>query len=210
MYGCLRGLEPTLRQAQAEKRTWFYADNGYLKPGHYGGYYRITRNAYQIDGRGESDGKRATKLGITLKPWRRDGRHVLFCPISPTWGAINGVDPVKFSADTLQLLRRLTDRPLKVRAKNSGQALASDLKNAWCLVTYSSNAAVEALIAGIPVFCRGTCAASAMSSSLEFIDTPAMQERENWLGVLADNQWTLEEMRKGTAWEMLQQKAGSS
>ena len=42
MYGCLRGLKPTLDHARAEGRTWYYADNGYFRPGK-SGYFRITK-----------------------------------------------------------------------------------------------------------------------------------------------------------------------
>ncbi|KKK87688.1 hypothetical protein LCGC14_2750750, partial [marine sediment metagenome] len=36
--------------------------------------------------------------------------------------------------------------------------LADDLAEAWCLVTYVSNAAVDAICAGVPAIVTGACA----------------------------------------------------
>lgn len=203
MYGQLRGLAPTLIEAKRDKRTWLYADNGYLQSGHFDGYYRVTRNAYQIDGSGSSDGARFRNLLIPVHPWRRDGKHILLCPPSNIWADLMGIDCDLFVKRTTAKLKNLTDRPIVLRNKSAKTPLAADLIDAWALVTYSSNSAVEAAIAGIPVICLGRCAASAISSKLEEIENPMLFKRENWLGVLADNQWTLNEMRDGTCWRAL-------
>ena len=71
MYGCLRGLLPTLNQAQAEGRTWWYMDNGYFRPGHFAGYYRVTRNAMQHDGTGNVSSERWERLGLNIAPWKK-------------------------------------------------------------------------------------------------------------------------------------------
>lgn len=206
MYGCLRGLEPTLRQAQKEGRNWYYIDNGYINPGHFDGYFRVTRCNYQIDGRGVSNGQRLSRLPLHVKPWRTDGRHIVFCPPSPTWCDIVGLDLKAFMKNTHAALRARTRRPIVVRAKPTEQALAADLVNAWCLLTYSSNAAVEAAIAGIPVVCLGHCAAYAIGGTIDEIEAPPMPPRAGWLGVLADNQWNLDEMRDGTCWDQLREQ----
>lgn len=207
MYGCLRGLLPTLRQAQAAGRDWYYADNGYMRPGHFVGYYRITRNAAQHDGQGETDGKRFAALGIELAPWRASGSHIVVCPPSVAWAQTIGLDLFAWMRKTELALRSVTDRPLIWRSKQAGEPLAHVLRNAWALVTYSSNAAVDALIAGVPVICTAPCAARSMSGPIEEVEWPWMRDRERFLGVLADNQFSLLEMRDGTAWDCV--KAGS-
>lgn len=203
MYGCLRGLGPTLRQAQAENRDWYYIDNGYIKAGHFDGYFRVTRNNYQINGTGKSYGWRYARLGINAKPWRADGKHIIFCPPSEVWCGIIGIDREAFIADALYKIKINTSRKIITRAKGSQRALALDLTDAWCLVTYSSNAAVEAAISGIPVICLGRCAASAISGAINEIESPPTPDRANWLGVIADNQFTLAEMRDGTCWRQI-------
>lgn len=206
MYGMLRGLEPTLRQAQAEGRTWYYADRGYLRASRgedYSGYFRVTRNDYQIDGYGLSDGERFRALGIIPAPWREDGKYIVFCPPSETWCRLMGIDLQQFTGHTLYRIKALTDRKVTVRNKFSIRTLAMDLLDCWCLVTYSSNVAVEAALAGVPVICLGRCAATAISGTLDDIHDPPRPDRENWLGVLADSQWQLSEMRSGLCWRML-------
>ena len=217
MYGCLRGLLPTLRQAQAKTDIypWFYGDNGYVKRGHYHGYYRVTRNAYQHDGRGEADEGRWRSLGLDIKPWRKGGKHIVVCPPSRLWGALMGFSADVWLDQTLKKLGEHTDRPIRVRMKMSWEQvkkptapLEEDLADAWMLVTHSSNAAVEAVLYGVPVICTESCAAQIMGrTSIADVESPVYpDDRLRWASVLASNQWTLDEMRDGTCWRML--KAG--
>jgi hypothetical protein len=232
MYGALRGLLPTLRQAQREGRNWFYADNGYFLPGKTEqNYFRITKNALQHDGSGRAttDGKwRATRLGITLKPWRKSGGHIVVCPPGHLFGATFGFSADAWIEKTVETLKQHTDREIRFRMKTSWNdakpvdiirrstgkpktsvttPLSEEIRDAWALVTHSSNAAVEAVVAGIPVFCTEPCGASAMGlSDLSKIESPRTDgDRENWVGVIAANQWMLAEMRNGKAWRDLNQ-----
>jgi hypothetical protein len=83
--------------------------------------------------------------------------------------------------------------------------LAHALRDCWALVTWSSAAANEALLAGVPVFTAGTCAASSMGmADLTRIETPVYPDgRSGWAAALAGRQWTLDEMRLGMAWHAL-------
>lgn len=233
MYGALRGLLPTLRQARREQRNWFYGDNGYMLPGKdESSYFRITRNALQIDGSGpipDSGTDRWKQLGLSLKPWRKTGSHIVVCPPGRLFGATFGFSADEWLEQTLETLRQHTDREIRVRAKvswNDAKApdivslkgvsktsvpkpLADDLADAWALVTRSSNAAVEALLAGVPVFATEPCGSSAMGlADLTKIEAPRTDgDREHWAAVLSCNQWTLPEMRDGTCWKMLNEAA---
>jgi len=215
MYGCLRGLLPTLLQAQQLGRTWWYADNGYFRRGHYDGYYRVTKNAFQHDGRGEGNSDRFDALDIPIQPWKKNGQHVVVCPPSRLWASLNRFDADAWLKNTIKVLKAHTDRNLVARVKmswsdvkSSSVSLHVDLQNAWALVTHSSNAAVEALIAGIPVFCTDPCAAQCMGlTDITKIETPIYpDDRVRWASVLANNQWTLDEMSNGLCWEMLKEQ----
>ena len=209
--GCLRGLKPTLEQAQAEKRTWLYADNGYFRPGK-SGHFRITRNALQHDGTGNAPPERWERLGLEIKPWRKDGSHILVCPPDETYGQLWGLDHRKWLQDVRGVLERATDRQVVVRhrskAGSATEPFAAALQGAWALVTCTSNAAVEALLAGVPVFCTRPCAAYMMGTPvLAEIEYPAMpDDRERWAWNLAAAQWTLLEMADGTCWRDLQKR----
>ena len=209
LYGALRGLMPTLKQAQNEKRDWLYCDNGYFRPGK-NGYFRVTRDALQHDGSGDASPARWEWLGLEIKPWRKDGDHILICPPDEIYGQLWGLDHVKWLQDVLATLRSATDRRVVVRdrskARSATEPFAKALQGAWALVTCSSNAAVEALLAGVPVFCTRPCAAYTMGRpNVAEIETPALPaDRERWARVLAANQWTVLELRDGTCWRELQ------
>jgi len=59
------------------------------------------------------------------------------------------------------------------------------------------------LLAGVPVIVSDRCAAFRLSGSFQAIEYLPRPTRETWAGVLADNQWTLNEMRSGEAWAKL-------
>jgi hypothetical protein len=203
-YGILRGAGPLLHKAIQLGRDWFYIDNGYLKPGHYDGYYRVTKNAYQHRGEGKGDFDRLRWLGVTVAPWRKDGGHVVVCPPGEVYCRHHGMSAAGWLQDTLTVLSANTDREIRVRKKGSTEPLAEDLKGAHALVTHASNTAVDAIVAGVPAFVTGASPARAMGNMmLREIERPVYGERMEWLAVLAANQWTLDEMRQGTAWRAL-------
>ena len=193
----------SLLAARKAGDDWYYGDHAYFGRNE---YYRITRNAFQHDGCGEPDYSRLVPL-VWPHPWRRDGRHVLVCPPDNKIAPLMGFDEAAWLIDVQQRLHNNTDRTIKVRTRDQADAhpLERDLDGAWALVTWGSNAAVEALVAGVPVFCTGDCAASRMGRSdpinIEYPFYP--DDRDEWAAVLAANQWTLDEIASGMAWEVL-------
>lgn len=206
-YGFLRGLLPTLKQARMEHREWVYIDRGYFKATYgvdHSGPFRVTRNAWQHDGKGAADAARWQKLGLEIAPWQRDGTHVLVCPPGDVFTkAVGGFAATAWLNKTLMALSSATKRPVRIRLKSDAtvKPLAEDLRGAHALVTYMSNTAVEALLAGVPVFCTGPSAAQSMGkANVAEIETPVYRDdRERWAEVLAANQWTLDELRAGVA-----------
>lgn len=210
MYGALRGLLPTLQKAQRQGRTWYYADNAYMRKEY--GYFRITKNALQHDGAGKFHPRKWRDLHLTIKPWRKTGSHIIVAPPDPIYGELWGMDPIGWLSDAVMALRTHTDRPIEIRRKILSQLapgtppLAEHLKDAWALVTYTSNVAVDALLAGVPVFCSAPCASYRMGTpDFSRIEHPVMpDDREQWAAALAANQWTIKEMRSGICWRELQ------
>ena len=50
-YGILRGMEDVFPECDRIKKPWFNVDNGYFKPNHYDGYYRVSfKNTQQTLG----------------------------------------------------------------------------------------------------------------------------------------------------------------
>jgi hypothetical protein len=75
------------------------------------------------------------------------------------------------------------------------------------MVTFNSIAAVESLIYGKPVFTMGPNAAQPLSNTnltqIEDPFIPSLDEVHNLLCNLAYQQFTVQEMKDGTAWDML-------
>ena len=198
------------RQAKAEgvSRTFLYCDNSYFDSTRQT-YFRITRGRLQHTGYGTSDGERFRALGIEIAPWRVAGDHVVICPQSEHFmRAIVGFKG-DWLRETVAALSEITERPLRIRHWNrdktkAAAGLGADLEGAYALVTWSSAAAVTALLAGVPVIVGGDCAAAPVAGRTVFkLEKLPRKPREEWCGVLADNQWTIAEMADGTAWRAL-------
>lgn len=216
------GIEHLLRLAIAEKREWFYGDNSFFDCSR-GRYFRFSRNAIQYSppargGEARSAGvvgapssidhARLKALGINIAPWKKDGRHIVVVEQSEHF--LNLVGAKAWLPRALLAIKHCTDRPIRLRTWQRDKASAAaglrhDLKGARALVTHMSAAANEALIAGIPVFVSGLCAATPMASgALDQIETPRYPDgREDWAAGLAGMQWTLDELRSGAAWRVL-------
>lgn len=202
MFGS-RQLWSVLEQARREGRDWYYGDHGYF--GRFV-YFRVTKNAFQHTGRGKADPSRFLAFNIPIKDWRKTGSHILLCPPDPHWSKLMGIDYDGWRVNTLAAIQKYTDRPVVIRERTvRGRPLADDLQDCWAMVTYMSNAAVESVLAGVPVFCLGQCAGLTMGSAdLSRIEKPRMPRgRLQWASVLAANQWTLSEMADGLCWRSI-------
>lgn len=189
-YGVRPGWAHLWEQAKAERRDWIYVDNAYFDCCR-DVYYRVTKNAIQHDGLGASDGARFRALGIDIKPMREGGDYDLICQQSDEFMRVVANDPG--FVDRVALRLREMGHEVVIRRKGEKRPLADDLKGARRLWTWSSAAAVTALIEGVPVTTMGPCCAHSCRPD----------DRERWAGVLADNQWSLSEIRSGLAWRAL-------
>jgi hypothetical protein len=172
--------------------------------------YRIERNAYWPPMLiGEHTMDRATAMGVKLKPWQTEGSHVLLCLPGPMAGADFGVNMRRWNVGIIERVRAATDRRLVIRVKADRETkpLEEDLQGAWCVVTHSSTSAVTAVIEGIPVFCKPTCAAAAVGRTDLDIENPVYPEREAWIAALAHRQFSREEIGNGTAWARIRERA---
>lgn len=200
-YGVKAGNHAAWREAQAGVRDWYFIDNSYFDTVR-GTQFRVTKNRLQHTGwDDETTGERFAKLGLEIQPWQwnHDG-HIVIVEQSP--------DHMNFVLTPKQretynrgvgLFERMRDRKLVHRAWSADkpaiqQTLARDLEGCWILYTHTSAAAVTATLAGIRT---GTAPENA-AWGVGYHD-----KREQWAGVLADNQFTIDELKDGTAWRKL-------
>lgn len=193
------------REVLASGRDYYYCDNSYFDSARQE-CFRVTKNGLQHHGYGRSDGKRFRALGVEIKPWRAVGEHIVVCPQSEPFMRTMARYEGNWESEIAARLAAVTSRTLRVRSwsANKGKlaaTLGQDLEGAHALVTWSSAAAITAVLAGVPVIVEGEdCAARRLSGVIDQIESLPTPERENWAGVLADNQWTPEELTNGTAW----------
>lgn len=195
-YGILRGCGDLIKECRWTGREFLHVDHGYFRRGYYDGYFRVSKNGLQELQDSFSNGQRWQDLDLPVRPWKRSGRHIVVCPISGYLGEFLGIDPEKWTSAIVREISLHTDRPIIVKHKD-GEPLSKALEDAWCLVTHSSNAAVDAIVSGTPAVVMGNSAASAVSWTLKDIEAPFWPERQEWCENLADNQFTLDEMRRG-------------
>lgn len=206
-YGISESNEGVWRQSKFG--PFYYADNAFFDAVR-GKFFRVGKNRLQHPGIGSSDGSRFKALGLELKPWRTRGTHILVTPQSDHFMRVAVGYRGSWVDDTVAAIRRYTDRPIVVREWQRdkvklAQQLPEALKDCWALVTHSSGSAITALLSGIPVVTTAQCVISPMSGRIEDIDDlPLPEDREEWAAVVADQQWTLDEMREGLAWKALQ------
>lgn len=202
---------PLFRQAQAEGRDWIWGDHGYfgdvrnLRKR----FFRITKNNYQHDGRGNATPDRYELLiRRPVEPWRKGGRHILVCPNSAVYFGLHGLNVDEWLIDVRRQLAAVTDRPIKIRWKVNATPIADDLEDCWAVVVYSSSSAIDGLIAGVPCVTLAPFAATARMglTDVSEIECPYYpDDREQFVWNLAHQQWLMQEIFDGTAWRALQE-----
>lgn len=164
---------------------------------------------------------RFEKLKLQVKPWRRSGLQVLFAGSSEKYHAFYDLEgPTEYARKIVTRLNELTDRPIYYRPKPSWKnavpvggsyfsdpksPLESVLSNAHCIVTHGSNICFEAMLEGIPSIVLGEAIAQHISSTeLEDVESPHLAKRERLLAALGYHQWTMDEMKSGECWQMVE------
>jgi hypothetical protein len=212
-YGVRPAVAHLWEQAKREGRDWYYIDNAYFDVARER-YFRVTKNALQCSGAGTVPVDmewRFGALGLQVQPWRQFGGHIVICPQSDEFMKVVAGWTGGWLDQIRAELRTLTPRRLVVREKGKGRPLAADLIDAWALVTHSSAAANEAVLAGVPAFVTGRCATGPVSMNQGIRSFRRIEERpwgfdarRVWGEILARSQWTLDEITKGDAWKALQ------
>ena len=195
-----------MREIRAAGMPYIFYDRAYFGGGPHSDRLRITRGAYQKHAieRGRWDNRlssRAAALGVELDPWRASGSHILLVPPGEAIRALFGLGD--WEAETLARLKACTDRPVRVSRKPDPVPLSIRLRDCHCVVTWTSNVAVEAICAGVPAVCAFWSAAGPVAGNLDeleaYIERPLKPEREAWAESLAWGQFNLDEIRSGFA-----------
>jgi len=213
------------------KQEWWYVDTGYLtkqitrypepKINDYDKtYFRICKGNVHTIRCKVGDGSRLNQLrskGIDaeFKGWKTGvTKHILLCPSSPTLTYhINGISQEEWIEQVTNELKKHTDRPIKLRNKPRpnnefwNTNIEDDLKDAHCVVTNMSLSAIDGILNMTPAFTHQRHVCSFITSrdirKIEKPMKPGRKTMEEWLKMVADNQFTIDEIEKGIAYETL-------
>ena len=183
----------------------------------------INRDAFFGDGGNNSS--RARRLGLELKPWRKDGEHILICgqhdksqqwqnmPSMSTW-VMNTIEeiqkytkrPILFRPHPRCTLPHIEHEYTNVRRQDpryiNGTYDDFDMgfDNIWATVSYSSNPGIHSIIEGVPAFVSPSSLAYDVANDIDFlqdIENPIMPDRTQWLNDYAHTEYTVEEISQG-------------
>lgn len=184
--------------------NFYYTDKAYFDRSN---YFRITKNALQLNNFVDFNSARFESFKIPILP-RRYGSKILICPQSETFFKLNGLSREDWLNNTIQEIRQYSDRPIEIRYKertNTEAAFSEALNDIHCVVVYTSVAGVQSVLSGVPSFSTHDCAARYFSSGpLANIESPFIPDNIYELAcALANNQWTIDEIRQGLPHESL-------
>lgn len=201
--------EQKIIHCMREKLPFFHMDHAYFKRGYEHGNFRVNFGHFHQTRTLDLPEDRSGLARKRLEEWKQGRDVVVIVPserICMILSALQGrfVGPKDWCRATEEELKKHTDRPI-VR-KEKGGSILDVLRNAHAVVSLSSVAEVEAAVRGIPVFTSWDSPACQVSEKdLSKIETPIYPEREGWLRTLSYSQFTLEEMRNGTAASILKE-----
>jgi hypothetical protein len=173
------------------------------------------------------------RLGIDLKPWKKDGRYILICCQRDGGWSMNNQPLMPWLIKTIKDIQKCTQKPIMVRFhpgdKNvlnhkrdlvryrlqnviisHSANIMDDFKTASAVVNHNSSPGVVAAIEGIPVFLtdsNNSQAKDVAHSIFSYIENPRDFDRESWIHRMAQMHWTLDELKDGSAWRHLRKWA---
>jgi hypothetical protein len=175
--------------------------------------------------------KISKNLNLTLKDYRTTGDHILLCLQRNGGWSMGNVDIQDWAVNTINTIRRFTDRPIVVRLHpgdktsrtiiqpgnpncrikfskavrlSSNINLIDDLKNCWAAVNYNSSPVVGAAIEGVPIFVMDPAksqCAEIANTNLSQIENPLMPDRQPWVERLSMFHWNFDELKSGECWQ---------
>lgn len=188
-YGILRGMESVFRRS----RNYIHLDRGYTNPGHYSGNYRVSRNGTQQVGFWPDP----VPHDVELKKWRGfdHTKPVLVCP------------PTEVVDAFFQLGAWTEHWPDNRVIRHKGDTTPINFHDYNYVLTFNSGVGWQAIAAGIP--CVSDSTYSMVGSFFKNIPLAELSEkqyidREKMFGCMKACDLTLQEIREGNLWPLMQ------
>jgi len=223
-----------IKECERLGEEWWYVDTGYFteqiirypKPeihNYARTYFRIIRGGIHTGGGvyiPESTRLKELQDKAIVGPfqgWSKSRNKVLVCPSSPTVTFhINGISQQEWIDQVVAQLKEHTDREIVVRNKPRpgnqwfGTDIKDELKDAHALVTNMSLSAIDAIMNMVPAFTHQRNVASQVTSrdirKIEKPFKPGVKTMREWMMVMSEHQFTLNEIGSGVAYEALKRQ----
>ena len=224
-----------IAQVKEKGEEWWYIDVGYITDQitryptpsinkYDTTYFRIVKGNIHIVGGKPGDGSRHGKLiheGIDaeFKGWNTgECKHILLAPSSPTLcNYMHGFSQEDWIKSTTIGIQSRTNRPIIMRNKPRpnnewwNTDIKDELKDCHTLVTNMSLSAVDAVLNKVPVITHQNNVCYPLSADMKEIDRvkrriPPREIVTMWLRTVANNQFTLQEIEDGLAYDILKEQ----
>lgn len=222
----LRGIlkKKIISNCWKHKRTFYFIDTGYFgneitsrNPNGWKHWHRVVKNDLQHTDIKQRPDDRFKSFNKSFSKWKKGGRKILIAAPDEKPCKFYGFELDSWIAETISTLKKHTDRPIEVRYRNKNrfdrthtntlqEALDDDVH---ALVTFNSNAAVESIFFGIPVFtlCKTHAASPVSRTDLSEIENPYYADSDklySWACHLAYGMVHISEMKSGAAKRILE------
>jgi hypothetical protein len=168
--------------------------------------------------------------GVTVKPWRESGNHVLIlCQRPQGWNMFKNDQSLWISNTVKQLQKYVPERPIVIRlhprdgarhkqaeilksqysgliSVSTNENIMEDLKNCWCSIGFNSTPNAVSAIEGVPVYLEDpvhSWAADVGFDNFADVVAPPTPDRTEWLQQIANIHWSNSEVRSGKLWQAI-------
>lgn len=192
-------------------------------------FHRVVLNAMQTTNFGRDGRQRlddvlqyiedisTLKKNDFIFPWNHKYKNILLCPSTKKSAVYLNIDNEQWIKETTEELRKYSDREILVRIKPKSRNYRTyqdtfqhylDDNKIGCVVVTNSIAATDAVMHGIPAITLYENAASFVSrSKLSQINNLIYPNRDKWLGNLALDMCSAEEITNGYFVNMMFERA---
>lgn len=223
----VRGItkKKSMETCKQQGRDFYYVDTGYFgnfrsvgNPGGKKMWHRIVKNDVQhcnIIPRPPTRWNELVRQDPRLKwkGWKKTGNKILLVMPNPKACNYYDFDKDVWLKETIQQIKKHTDKPIVVREKGSRSYRIVDRtiydefdSGIFATVCFNSIAAVESVAYGIPAFVQVPCAASPVADhDLSKLENPTYHDSDKihqWEWSLAYGQFTTYEFQNGLAWQI--------
>ncbi len=200
IWGLHAGADEVLKECRKRNEKVIVLDlamTGLLRPD----YYQACLNGLnKLPEKGNSERAKDLKLIACNRAKRGKDAPFLILGQCPGDKQHNLANPdgwaKKITAELEQYKRPVVFRP-HPKVRKSETSLAEDLAQAYCVVTYNSNGAVEAFQAGVPVICDPSASYADCGNKMGDKITFSKENIQNYLDRMSAVNFTLDEIRAG-------------